>query len=170
MLFRSPGLLQFVPSTFAAWSRPGHNNIYSGLDQIMAAIYCLDHGGEGGWDNIGNGHGWENGGFVDKWSFGQIAEHNKPEVVIPLSSEKQGRALSLLTQTVNKLNRQAGINTTINTNNGSLEQKLDTMIGLLSQLITTNSNGFAKSSNGINTNGLYQQMYRDQTINNYQSI
>ncbi|KRM52338.1 tape measure protein [Ligilactobacillus araffinosus] len=164
------GLLQFVPSTFAAWSRPGHNNIYSGLDQIMAAIYCLDHGGEGGWGNIGNGHGWENGGFVDKWSFGQIAEHNKPEVVIPLSSEKQGRALSLLTQTVNKLNRQAGINTTINTNNGSLEQKLDTMIGLLSQLITTNSNGFAKSSNGINTNGLYQQMYRDQTINNYQSI
>lgn len=164
------GLLQFVPSTFAAWSRPGHNNIYSGLDQLMAAIYCLDHGGEGGWGNIGNGHGWENGGFVDKWSFGQIAEHNKPEVVIPLSSEKQGRALSLLTQTVNKLNRQAGINTTINTNNGSLEQKLDTMIGLLSQLITTNSNGFAKSSNGINTNGLYQQMYRDQTINNYQSI
>lgn len=164
------GLLQFVPSTFAAWSRPGHNNIYSGLDQIMAAIYCLDHGGEGGWGNIGNGHGWENGGFVDKWSFGQIAEHNKPEVVIPLSSEKQGRALSLLTQTVNKLNRQAGINTTINTNNGSLEQKLDTMIGLLSQLITTNSNGFAKSNNGINTNGLYQQMYRDQTINNYQSI
>lgn len=164
------GLLQFVPSTFAAWSRPGHNNIYSGLDQLMAAIYCLDHGGEGGWGNIGNGHGWENGGFVDKWSFGQIAEHNKPEVVIPLSSEKQGRALSLLTQTVNKLNRQAGINTTINTNNGSLEQKLDTMIGLLSQLITTNSNGFAKSNNGINTNGLYQQMYRDQTINNYQSI
>lgn len=164
------GLLQFVPSTFAAWSRPGHNNIYSGLDQLMAAIYCLDHGGEGGWGNIGNGHGWENGGFVNKWSFGQIAEHNKPEVVIPLSSEKQGRALSLLTQTVNKLNRQAGINTTINTNNGSLEQKLDTMIGLLSQLITTNSNGFAKSSNGINTNGLYQQMYRDQTINNYQSI
>ena len=164
------GLLQFVPSTFAAWSRPGHNNIYSGLDQIMAAIYCLDHGGEGGWGNIGNGHGWENGGFVDKWSFGQIAEHNKPEVVIPLSSEKQGRALSLLTQTVNKLNRQAGINTTINTNNGSLEQKLDTMIGLLSQLITTNSNGFAKSNNGINTNSLYQQMYRDQTINNYQSI
>ncbi|OAP99157.1 tape measure protein [Ligilactobacillus aviarius] len=164
------GLLQFVPSTFAAWSRPGHNNIYSGLDQLMAAIYCLDHGGEGGWGNIGNGHGWENGGFVDKWSFGQIAEHNKPEVVIPLSSEKQGRALSLLTQTVNKLNRQAGINTTINTNNGSLEQKLDTMIGLLSQLITTNSNGFAKSSNGINTNSLYQQMYRDQTINNYQSI
>lgn len=164
------GLLQFVPSTFAAWSRPGHNNIYSGLDQLMAAIYCLDHGGEGGWGNIGNGHGWENGGFVDKWSFGQIAEHNKPEVVIPLSSEKQGRALSLLTQTINKLNRQAGINTTINTNNGSLEQKLDTMIGLLSQLITTNSNGFAKSNNGINTNGLYQQMYRDQTINNYQSI
>lgn len=164
------GLLQFVPSTFASWSRPGHNNIYSGLDQLMAAIYCLDHGGEGGWGNVGiPGKGWSNGGFVDKWSIGQIAEHNKPEVVIPLSSEKQGRALSLLTQTVNKLNRQAGNNTVVTTDNGSLEQKLDTMIRLLSQLITTNSNGFAKSSNGINTNGLYQQMYKDQTINNYQA-
>ena len=77
------GLLQFVPSTFAAWSRPGHTNIYSGLDQLMAAIYCLDHGGEGGWGNIGNGHGWDNGGIVDYKQKAWIAENNREYVINP---------------------------------------------------------------------------------------
>lgn len=167
------GLLQFVPSTFASWSRPGHNNIYSGLDQLMAAIYCLDHGGEGGWGNIGMGHGWENGGFVDKWSFGQIAEHNKPEVVIPLSSEKQGRALDLLTQTVNRLNHNAGRNTQITTNsndNSVLESKLDTMIGLLANILGVNQEQLNKQGNGIDLQGLYRKQYQDQAINNYQAF
>lgn len=167
------GLLQFVPSTFAAWSRPGHNNIYSGLDQLMAAIYCLDHGGEGGWGNIGNGHGWENGGFVDKWTFGQIAEHNKPEVVIPLSQEKQGRALDLLTATVNKLNHNAGRNTVVTNNprndNSGLERKLDTMIGLLSSILGVNQAQLNKSDKtGLTT--LYQEMSRNQSLNDYQAF
>lgn len=55
------GLLQFIPSTFNSWALPGHHNILSGFDQIMAAINALNHGGEGGWGNIGNGHGWASG-------------------------------------------------------------------------------------------------------------
>lgn len=55
------GLLQFIPSTFNTWALPGHHNILSGFDQIMAAINALNHGGEGGWGNIGNGHGWASG-------------------------------------------------------------------------------------------------------------
>lgn len=166
------GLFQYIPPTFAAWALPGHNNILSGEDQIRAVFndsnWRSDIRMPGGWGPTGH-KVFANGGFVNGFTKAIVGEAG-PEVIIPLSSEKQGRALSLLTQTVNKLNRQAGNNTVVTTDNGSLEQKLDTMIGLLSQLITTNSNGFAKSSNGINTNGLYQQMYRDQTINNYQSI
>lgn len=166
------GLFQYIPPTFAAWALPGHNNILSGEDQIRAVFndsnWKSDIRMPGGWGPTGH-KVFANGGFVNGFTKAIVGEAG-PEVIIPLSSEKQGRALSLLTQTVNKLNRQAGNNTVVTTDNGSLEQKLDTMIGLLSQLITTNSNGFAKSSNGINTNGLYQQMYRDQTINNYQSI
>ena len=77
------GLLQFIPSTFAHWAMPGHNNILSGYDQIMAAINCLNHGGEGGWGNIGNGHGWDNGGIVDYKQKAWIAENNREYVINP---------------------------------------------------------------------------------------
>ena len=60
------GLLQFIPSTFNAWAVKGHGQILNGYDQILAAINALEHGGEGGWGNIGNGHGWANGGWADR--------------------------------------------------------------------------------------------------------
>lgn len=60
------GLLQFIPSTFSSWALPGHKDILNGYDQILAAINALEHGGEGGWVNVGNGHGWANGGWADR--------------------------------------------------------------------------------------------------------
>lgn len=60
------GLLQFIPSTFSSWALPGHKDILNGYDQILAAINALEHGGEGGWGNVGNGHGWVNGGWADR--------------------------------------------------------------------------------------------------------
>lgn len=67
------GLLQFVPSTFNHWALKGHGQILNGYDQILAAINALEHGGEGGWGNVGNGHGWANGGWADRPSiFGEV--------------------------------------------------------------------------------------------------
>lgn len=60
------GLLQFIPSTFNSWVVKGHGQILNGYDQILAAINALEHGGEGGWGNVGNGHGWANGGWADR--------------------------------------------------------------------------------------------------------
>lgn len=60
------GLLQFIPSTFNHWAVKGHGQILNGYDQILAAINALEHGGEGGWGNVGNGHGWANGGWADR--------------------------------------------------------------------------------------------------------
>ena len=71
------GLLQFIPSTFNAWAMPGHHNIMSGLDQIMAAINCLNHGGEGGWGNIGDGHGWWTGGEVWGKQLGWVGDNTE---------------------------------------------------------------------------------------------
>ncbi len=74
------GLLQFIPSTFSAWALPGHTNIMSGFDQIMAAINCLNKGGEGGWGNVGNGHGWASGVHMthpDVALIGDNAEHDE---------------------------------------------------------------------------------------------
>lgn len=69
------GLLQFIPSTFNTWALPGHHNIMSGFDQIMAAINALNHGGEGGWGNIGNGHGWASGVHMTHKDYALIGDN-----------------------------------------------------------------------------------------------
>lgn len=60
------GLLQFAGSTWAADALPGHKDWRNGYDEILAAIAVLEKGGEGGWGNVGNGHGWANGGWADR--------------------------------------------------------------------------------------------------------
>lgn len=60
------GLLQFAGSTWRADALPGHTDWRNGYDEILAAIHVLEHGGEGGWGNVGNGHGWVNGGWADR--------------------------------------------------------------------------------------------------------
>lgn len=75
------GLLQFIPSTFNHWAVKGHGQILNGYDQILAAINALEHGGEGGWGNVGNGHGWANGGWADRPSiFAEVK--GEPEMAI----------------------------------------------------------------------------------------
>lgn len=75
------GLLQFIPSTFNHWAVKGHGQLLNGYDQILAAINALEHGGEGGWGNVGNGHGWANGGWTDQPGiFGEVA--GEPELAI----------------------------------------------------------------------------------------
>ena len=67
------GLLQFAGSTWRADALPGHTDWRNGYDEILAAIHVLEHGGEGGWGNVGNNHGWANGGWADKPSiFGEV--------------------------------------------------------------------------------------------------
>lgn len=75
------GLLQFIPSTFNSWAVKGHGQLLNGYDQILAAINALEHGGEGGWGNVGNGHGWMNGGWADRPAiFGEV--QGEPELAI----------------------------------------------------------------------------------------
>lgn len=82
------GLLQFIPSTFNTWAMPGHHNILSGFDQIMAAINALNHGGEGGWGNIGNGHGWASGVHMTHRDYALIGDNAEQDeyVINPYNS------------------------------------------------------------------------------------
>ena len=137
---------------------------------MLAVLNYAKHRYEDSLYFLGQGHGYANGGFINQEQLAMVGEGNLSEVVIPLSPQKQGRALDLLTRTVDKMNQNAGRNTTITTNdNNGLESKLDTVIGLLANILGVNQEQLSKSNNGLNLQGLYQKQYQDQALNNYQS-
>ncbi|WVT92375.1 tape measure protein [Enterococcus durans] len=98
------GLLQTKPGTFAANAFPGYGNIMSGFDDILAAInYAKKRYGSGMLGVIGRGHGYANGGIVNQHQIAEIAEGNKPEIIIPLDKAKRSRAMQLLSIAMDKL-------------------------------------------------------------------
>lgn len=77
------GLLQFAGSTWAADALPGHKDWRNGYDEILAAIAVLERGGEGGWGNVGNNHGWANGGWADRPSIFAEVKGQKEVAINP---------------------------------------------------------------------------------------
>lgn len=88
------GLLQFAKSTWAADALPGHTDWKNGYNEILAAINVLNHGGEGGWGNVGNGHGWETGGHILSKDLAWLAEDGDEYVINP----RKPNALTLIKQ------------------------------------------------------------------------
>lgn len=91
------GLLQTKPGTFAANAFPGHGNIMNGFDNMLAAIrYAKNRYGANMLGVIGRGHGYENGGLINKDGLYRAGEGNKPELVVPLT--RKTRAIELMGQ------------------------------------------------------------------------
>ena len=92
------GLLQTKPGTFNAYKFPGYGNIMNGFHNMLAAInYAKNRYGYADMlQVIGHGHGYENGGIVNKHGLYEMAEGNKAEMIIPL--EKPKRAMELIFQ------------------------------------------------------------------------
>lgn len=138
----SKGLLQVIDPTFQFYKRPGFNNIWAPLDNMLASIRYV----KARYESITNGYrgvGYENGGFITKQHLAMVGEGNKPEVVIPLSSAKRSRAMELLEKTKTILGDTDNVIIKSNDNGSDLsklESKFDKLISLVQGLLEKDSN------------------------------
>ena len=177
------GLLQFAASTWAADALPRHKNKASGYDQIITAIHVLENGGEGGWGNVGMGHGWAYGGFVNRQGLYPIAEGNKLESIIPMDLNKRPRALSLIDQTLDKMEADGGGTGGLRSRNAKSNSDNETnsylkqAVTILAQIAGLNKQQIdailSQGSNDMNTRRKRAQFYQnygnDQRISDFMS-
>ncbi|EME8205527.1 tape measure protein [Enterococcus faecium] len=163
------GLLQTKPGTFAANAFPGYGNIMSGFDNILAAInYAKKRYGSGILGVIGRGHGYANGGIVNQHQIAEIAEGNKPEIIIPLDKAKRSRAMQLLAIAQDKLGVNPKSANNSSDSSGTLETLVSLMIqqnNLLSKLLAKDTSvkldgkAIADNTNGYLGNQLKRSLY-----------
>ncbi|HAR0011913.1 tape measure protein [Enterococcus faecium] len=163
------GLLQTKPGTFAANAFPGYGNIMSGFDNILAAInYAKKRYGSGMLGVIGRGHGYANGGIVNQHQIAEIAEGNKPEIIIPLDKAKRSRAMQLLAIAQDKLGVKPKSVNNSSDSSGTLETLVSLMIqqnNLLSKLLAKDTSvkldgkPIADNTNGYLGNQFKRSLY-----------
>ncbi|WEV36212.1 NlpC/P60 family protein [Lactobacillus sp. ESL0677] len=123
------GLMQMKQSTFNAYAKKGHKNIFNGYDSLLASLAYAKARYGPSLSYLGNGHGYANGGIVGQEQLAWIAEHNKREAIIPLAPEKHNRAVDLLDQTTKIVKGNEA-----NDNSNLLKQIIDLLSGILNQL------------------------------------
>ncbi|USS92039.1 tape measure protein [Fructobacillus americanaquae] len=164
------GLMQTISATFNRYAFPGHKNIFNGYDNLLAAIAYIKNRYGMNMSGIGEGHGYANGGLVSRHQIAQIAEGNKPEMIIPLDSMKSSRGFELLGKTAVAMAARDGQSSQNTTDNSEVVGKLDQMITLLSMILGVNKEQLSSGSQNSGLKAVYEQMARDNTIRNYQSI
>lgn len=92
------GLMQTIPSTFAAYALPGYGGIFDPLANVIAGLrYILDR--YGSIFNVGQAvsptptRGYAFGGIVDTEGLYRLAEGNRREMVIPIDKPTRAREL-----------------------------------------------------------------------------
>ena len=170
------GLMQVIPPTFNAYALPGHHDIFNGYDNILAGLNYAKHRYGNDLSYLGQGHGYENGGFISSHGFYEIAERNMPEVVIPLDPAKKPRASELLAETTARIHGNE-TPTASQTDLSKVESKLDNLITLLTLVLGVNKDQLqaltANKASGNQQMGLTQlmnQMGLQQQQHNFQSI
>lgn len=96
------GLLQFIPGTFANYAVRGHNNIFSGYDQLLAFFnnqyWRSQFSPYGGWSPSGPRR-YAKGGIVASPELAWIAEGGFPESIISHDPSNRVRSEFLWNQT-----------------------------------------------------------------------
>ncbi|RXW76682.1 tape measure protein [Enterococcus faecium] len=164
----SKGLLQVIDPTFRAYAMPGFNsNIYDPLSNILASIrYALSR--YGSLRAAYRGVGYANGGIVNQHQIAEIAEGNKPEIIIPLDKAKRSRAMQLLAIAQDKLGVNPKSANNSSDSSGTLETLVSLMIqqnNLLSKLLAKDTSvkldgkAIADNTNGYLGNQLKRSLY-----------
>ncbi|WP_415380030.1 tape measure protein [Pediococcus pentosaceus] len=125
------GLMQVKPGTFRAYHLPGHDDIWNGYDNMLAGLNYAKHRYGSGLSFLGNGHGYEYGGIINTNQLIEVAEHNKPEMVLPLTNKS--RANQLITQANQIVNGNNG--SQVASDNSESNKKLDKLISLMSAIL-----------------------------------
>lgn len=152
------GPLQYVKSTFDAFAFPGHHNFRSSFDQVLAYLNNSDYYNAAGhtviwgtpkfdWLHSGPiGHRrFANGGLVDTHQMIEVAEQNKPEMVLPLTNIP--RSMQLIKQALSFMGQTFSDGLQMPT---ALTQSMD-MSNLASQPSSTSTQSM--NSGGINELG-----------------
>ncbi|MCT0045238.1 phage tail tape measure protein [Lactococcus lactis] len=130
------GLMQTISSTFNANKFPGHGDIFNGYDNLLAALNYAKKTYGPSLSFLGNGHGYENGGIINAHGLYEIAEGNRPEMVIPLDPQKKSRANQLLNQAKQTINANSSHQSNSLGDGGQL-------VVLVSSILTLLKNGQA---------------------------
>lgn len=140
----SRGLFQIIGSTFRANAKPGYSNFSNPLHQAISAMrYIVARYGWGGFKRAGD-YAYATGGKVYNGLY-QLGEEGYPEWIIPTDPSRASDAaklLALASKDISKNKRPKNFNSSAigsdNSGNSKLENKLDTMIGLLIKLVGSN--------------------------------
>lgn len=152
----SMGLVQTIRPTFEAYKFPGHDNILNGYDDLLAGIHYMKAkygSGASAFARVSGPEGYENGGIINTNQLIEVAEHNKPEMVLPLTNKS--RANQLIAQASQVVNGNNG--SQIASTNSESSEKLDKVISLLAALLAGQGNVQAVISNDsiVNANKNY---------------
>ncbi|WP_436707905.1 NlpC/P60 family protein [Lactiplantibacillus plantarum] len=131
----SMGLVQTIRPTFEAYKFPGHNNILNGYDDLLAGIHYMKAkygSGASAFARVSGPEGYENGGIINTNQLIEVAEHNKPEMILPLTNKS--RANQLIAQASQVVNGNNG--SQVASTNSESSEKLDKVIALLTALVS----------------------------------
>ncbi len=177
------GLPQSLPgSKMAAAGRDWRTNPITQLKWMKS--YVGRYGGGPGAAAFWRSHHWyADGGKVDKEQLAHVAEGNRPEMIIPLTASKRGRAYQLLSEVMAQFKHEDGPAQPTRDDQSisrkefrSLESKLDQLISGVQQLVQVGQQQIDATINSGNKFGMkanrsaaYTVMARDQRLSNYMS-